>query len=181
MNKIAVVFQSKYGATRNYAQWIAKELPCDLLEGKNIKAGDLMPYDTIIFGGGLYAGSISGIKLLTKNFSRLSSRNLVIFTCGLADPSNAIIREQIQKSLDKVLSPDMRDKIKVFHFRGAMDNSRLSLMHRAMMAMICKMLAKKTENTLTDEENEMLANYGKTVDFTNRETTLPLINYIRGL
>ncbi|GLC82104.1 hypothetical protein [Lacrimispora brassicae] len=38
MNKIAVVFQSKYGATRNYAQWIAKELPCDLLEGKHIKA-----------------------------------------------------------------------------------------------------------------------------------------------
>ena len=76
-----------------------------------------MPYDTIIFGGGLYAGSVSGIKLLTKNFSRLSSRNLVIFTCGLADPSNAIIREQIQKSLDKLLSPDMSDKIKVFHFR----------------------------------------------------------------
>ncbi|WP_460644715.1 flavodoxin domain-containing protein [Lacrimispora brassicae] len=105
----------------------------------------------------------------------------MIFTCGLADPSNAIIREQIQKSLDKVLSPDMRDKIKVFHFRGAMDYSKLSLMHRAMMAMVCKMLAKKAENTLTDEEKEMLANYGKTVDFTNRETTLPLINYIRGL
>lgn len=180
MNKIVVVFQSKYGATRKYAEWIAKELSCDLLDGRTIKAGDLTPYDTIIFGGGIYAGSVNGIKRLTKNFSSLTGRNLVLFTCGLADPSNASSREQIEKSLEKLLSPDMRKKVRRFYFRGAMDYSKLSLMHRGMMTMVCKVLAKKAPNSLADEEKEMLANYGKAVDFTNREAILPLINDIRG-
>lgn len=97
MKRIAVVYQSKYGATRKYAEWIAKELSCDLFEGKDIKASDLEPYDTIIFGGGLYAGGVSGIKLLTKNFSKFSQKNLVLFTCGLADPADSVNTENIKK------------------------------------------------------------------------------------
>ncbi len=181
MKKIAVIYQSKYGATRKYAEWIAGELSCDLFEGKDIKASDLEPYDTIILGGGLYAGGVNGIKILTKNFSKFSNKNLVIFTCGLADPSDTINTDHIKKSLYKELTEEMKDKIKVFHLRGAMDYSKLSPLHRSMMALVCKMTAKKDQNSLTNEDKEMLVSYGKKVDFVNKETILPLINYIRSL
>ncbi len=161
MKKIAVVYQSKYGATRKYAEWIAEELSCDLFEGKDIKAGDLEPYDTIILGGGLYAGGVNGIKLLTKNFSKFSNKNLVIFTCGLADPSDTVNTDNIKKSLYKDLTEEMKDKIKLIHLRGAMDYSKLSPMHRTMMALVCKMTAKKDLDSLSDENKEMLASYGK--------------------
>lgn len=181
MKKIAVVYQSKYGATRKYAEWIAGELSCDLFEGKEIKASDLLPYDTIILGGGLYAGGVNGIKILTKNFSKFSNKNLVLFTCGLADPSDTVNTDHIKKSLNKELTEEMQDKIKLFHLRGAMDYSKLSPMHRTMMALVCKMTEKKDQDSLTDENKEMLASYGKSVDFINKETILPLINHIRNL
>lgn len=181
MKKIAVVYQSKYGATRKYAEWIVGELSCDLFEGKDIKAGDLLPYDTIILGGGLYAGGVNGIKLLTKNFSKFSDKNLILFTCGLADPSDTVNTDHIKKSLYKDLTEEMKDKIKVFHLRGAMDYSKLSPIHRSMMAFVCKMTAKKDQDSLTEEDKEMLASYGKKVDFINKESILPLINYIRNL
>ncbi|WP_349948296.1 flavodoxin domain-containing protein [Lacrimispora sp. BS-2] len=181
MKKIAVVYQSKYGATKKYAEWIAKELSCDLFEGKDIKASNLEPYDTIIFGGGLYAGGVNGIKLLTKNFSRLSQKNLVLFTCGLADPSDSVNTENIKKGLNKVLNEEMQEKIKVFHLRGGMNYSKLSPMHRTMMNLVYKMAAKRDQDSLTEEDEEMLASYGKSVDFTNKETILPLIKYIGDL
>lgn len=60
MNKTAVVFKSKYGSTKKYAQWIAEELSCDIFERKNVKSDDLEAYDTVIYGGGLYAGGVKG-------------------------------------------------------------------------------------------------------------------------
>lgn len=60
MSKIAVVYKSKYGSSKKYAEWIADELKAELFEHSKIKKDDLLKYDTIIYGGGLYAGSISG-------------------------------------------------------------------------------------------------------------------------
>ncbi len=181
MDKTVVVFQSKYGATKQYAQWIAEELSCDIFDRKNINATDLEPYDTIIYGGGLYAGGVLGIDLLTKNFDKLRDKNLILFTCGLADPTDTNNTNDIRKSLSKVLTAQMQDKIRVFHLRGAIDYAKLGLMHKAMMAMLHKMTMKKDYDSLRNEDKEMLATYGKVVDFKDKTTALPIVDYVRGL
>ena len=53
--KSIVIYKSKYGSTKTYAEWIASELSCEALDAKNIKADSLLEYDNIIYGGGLYA------------------------------------------------------------------------------------------------------------------------------
>ena len=52
MNKIVVMYQSKYGATKKYAEWLSKELSCDVIETKKAKVEDILAYDTIVLGGG---------------------------------------------------------------------------------------------------------------------------------
>lgn len=34
MNRMVVVYQSKYGATKRYAHWLSEELSCDFIETK---------------------------------------------------------------------------------------------------------------------------------------------------
>lgn len=181
MDQTLVVFQSKYGATKKYAEWIAKELSCKIENRKNIKLTDLEAYKTIIYGGGLYAGGVSGIDLLTKNFDRLQNKNLILFTCGLADPTDKNNTEHIKSNLNKVLTPQMQDNIKVFHLRGAIDYAKLSPLHKAMMAMLHRMLLKKEVDSLRAEDKEMLATYGKPVDFTDPAAISPIIEYVQGL
>jgi len=48
---------------------------------------DLIKYDIVIYGGGLYEGGIAGVKLVTQN----SCKNLIVFTVGLADPLIAYV------------------------------------------------------------------------------------------
>ncbi|NCB41142.1 MAG: flavodoxin [Clostridia bacterium] len=178
MSKSIVVFQSKYGSTKRYAHWIAEELSCDLAERKNLKAEDLKSYDTIIYGGGLYAGGVAGFDLITKNFDKIADKNLILFTCGLADPSDQSNTDSIKEGLKKVMTSQMQEKIKVFHLRGAMDYTKLSFPHKSMMALLHKMVNKRSADTLRSEDKEMLATYGENVDFTDQATVKPLIDYV---
>lgn len=46
-----------------------------------------------------------------------------------------------------------------------------------MMAMLCKMLRKKGEDAISDEDRQILKTYGKQLDFTERESIRPLVEY----
>lgn len=181
MNKPVVIYKSKYGATGKYAKWIAEDLSCDIYERSKVKLMDLESYNTIIYGGGLYAGGVKGIDLLTKNFDKLCNKNLILFTCGLADPSNKENTDHIKTSLNKIFTSQMREKIKVFHLRGSINYAKLSPVHKAMMAMLHKIISGKDPQSLNNEDKQMLSTYGKSVDFTNKATILPIIKYIQTL
>ena len=105
MNKIVVIFESKYGSTRRYAQWIAEALSCPLFERRKFYPKDFEHYDVIIYGGGLYAGGVSGIQLITKNWNFLADKTIILFTCGIADPKDPANVSQYQKFIVKSTFP----------------------------------------------------------------------------
>ena len=93
MSDIAIIYSSHYGFTEAYAHWLAEDLSADLLEAGKVRREDLEKYGTIIYGGGLYAGGVGVLPLLTKNFSLLKDKALYLFTVGaadVADPGNAL-------------------------------------------------------------------------------------------
>lgn len=175
MKKAMVVYESRYGSTRRYAQWIAEELACPLCERKAFHPQDLADCEVIIYGGGLYAGGVNGIRFLAKNEKLLSGKTVILYTCGLADPQNSDNISRIRAALAKALPPRLLAHTKVFHLRGGIDYSRLGPVHRAMMAMLRKMLLKKDAASLSGEDRQLLETYGKCVDFTDRESIRPLI------
>lgn len=42
----------------------------------------LATYDTVIYGGGLYASGINGVKLITKNLDKLKNKKVIVFATG---------------------------------------------------------------------------------------------------
>lgn len=181
MPNIVVVYQSKYGASEQYAKWIAESLACDIYEATKMTAKDLLRYDTIIYGGGLYAIGVNGIKLISKNIDQLADKTLVLFTCGLADPNDPVNTANIRQGLTKVFTPAMLERIKLFHLRGGMDYAKLSLVHRGMMGMMHAKIAKKDPDTLLEEDKELLRTYGKSVDFKDKATSQPLVDYVKSI
>ena len=179
--RILVTYASKYGTTKRYAQWIAEDLACDFRDSREVNAELLKSYDILIHGGGLYAGGLSGIQTIVKNYDAISNKRIILFSCGLADPEDPENVAHIEAGLEKVLTPEMREKIRQFHLRGGIDYSRLGLTHKAMMAMLRTVMLKKGYDNLRSEDQMMLDTYGGTVDFTNRESLAPLLSYVRSL
>lgn len=83
MRKIAVVYKSKRGSTKQYAQWIAEEVGADLFDADQCKGSDLSDYDTIVFGGWLRAGGLQGIEFLSKNMGTFCVKDVFAFAVGM--------------------------------------------------------------------------------------------------
>lgn len=177
MSKTVIIYKSEYGTTKKYAQWIAEETEGDLFEQSEVEAKDLMKYDTIIYGGGLYASGIAGISFITTNYEEIKNKNIIIFTVGLAPTED---REIFIPIIEKNFTKEMREHLTFFHLRGGIDYSELGMKHKATMAMLKGVVSRKDLEELTAEDKELLATYGKSVDFTDRNTIKPIVTLING-
>lgn len=176
---ILLLYQSYYGHTKQYAQWLCEALDADLYSVRQMDAAQLPRYDVVIFGGGLYAGGIAGVSFLTRHFEQLAGKRLAVFTCGLADPSKEENLEAIQRTVDHHFSEAQQKAIRFFHLRGGIDYKRLTPVHRAMMAMLKKFLQKKDPSSLREEDRQLLATYGGKVDFLERAAIHPILEFVR--
>lgn len=181
MKSTAVIYKSKYGSTKKYAEWIGNELECDVLENSSVSADRLKKYDTIIYGGGLFAGGVNGISLITKNFDTIKNKDVILFTVGLADPKDTANTEHIKGGIKKAVSPEVYEKLKIFHLRGGIDYSALGIVHKAMMAMLVKSMKSKDKSELRDEDKLMLETYGQQIDFTDKKSIQPIVDYIKSI
>jgi len=179
MDQILVVYNSKYGHTQKYAQWLAEELNVDMCESKNLHGNLLNDYSTILFGSGLYAGQNKAALLIVKYFEQIQDKKVVLFTCGLADVTNETNIININKALDTVLTPEIRNRIKIFHVRGGIDYHNLSFVHKTMMKVVHMKLSKTPENELNDEDRAFMATYGQQIDFSDKKMTEPIIRYCK--
>lgn len=66
MNSV-VVCKSKTGFSEKYAKWIAEELKADLFKLSDFSKKKINDYEAVIYGGGVYASGINGIKFIKKN------------------------------------------------------------------------------------------------------------------
>ena len=173
MSSIAVIYKSKYGTTKQYAEWIAEALNAELLEASAVKPARLSAFDVVVYGGGLYAGGVDGVKLVTNN----PCKQLVVFTVGLADPLTTDYTEIINKNFTK----ELLSKTKVFHLRGGIDYKKLNLIHKGMIGMLYKLAKRKPESERNEEDKQFLETYGTKVDFMDKNTINPLIDYVGGL
>ena len=171
-----VVYKSKYGSTKAYAEWIAEELGCEAVDAKSVKADDLTVYDAIVYGGGLYAEIISGVSLITKNLSKLEGKKIAVYSTGIT-PLDC--REYYDKLvIEKNFKPEMLSEIKVYNFLGKMVIDELSLPHRTALKTLKKIMSGK-ENP-TPMEKMLIDLCDASGDFSDRAAIAELVNYIKG-
>ncbi|MDD4565269.1 MAG: flavodoxin domain-containing protein [Eubacteriales bacterium] len=172
MKKIAVVYRSKSGFTTKYANWISKTIGGDLLHGKETKIEDLLGYDVIIYGGGIYAGGVNGLKLITGNYEKLKGKKLIVFGLG-ASPVRPEIYEEVK---NRNLTKEQQERIAFFLLRGGFDNSKLTFVDKILMQGMKIYLKRKKEPT--DDDRDMLNAYARPVDYTDKKYIEPIINEV---
>jgi len=174
MKKVIVLYQSKYGATKKYAQWLADELPCDLMVTKDTSLATVQPYDVMILGGGIYAGGIAGFSFIKKHYDKLKGKKIIVFAVG-ASPYDEKAMDALRK---RHFTGDMAD-IPCFYCRGAWDEDAMSWKDRAMCGMLKKMVAKKDPSAFEPWETALMEAMGSQHDWTDKENLKPIIEAVR--
>lgn len=169
-NKTVLVYKSKTGFTRRYAQWIQEELGCEIVPYKDRKKLRLTDYETVIYGGGFFGGSIKGLKWLLEQLPAAGDKRWVVFATGATPPDSP----NVEKALRKNFTDSQWEQIKVFYLHSGLCYEKMGLMDKLLMAMFKKMLKKSGET-------EALENILSSYDGSSRDYIKPLTEYCAAL
>lgn len=170
-----VIYKSKYGGTKKYAEWIAEELGCSAVDAKNVKIEDILKYDTIVYGGGLYAEVINGVHMIVKNADKLKDKKIAVFTTGLT-PTDC--RDYYDKMvIEKNFKNGVPENVKVFNYLGRMVVDELSLVHKTALKSLKKLMQGKERPT--EMEKLLIELCDADGDFCNKEAIGELLEYVR--
>lgn len=171
--KTIVIYKTKYGSTKAYAEWIAEALGCCAADAKTVKAADLAEYDTIIYGGGLYAEVINGVTLITKNIEKLRDKKIIIFTTGITPMDCRAYYDTYV--IEKNFKTGVPENVKIFNYPGKMVLNELSLVHRTALKTLKKIMSDK-ENP-TEMEKMLVELCDADGDFSDKSLIGELIEY----
>lgn len=174
--KTVIIYKSKTGFTKKYAQWIAEALSADAFDVSKANIDMIKQYDNIIYGGSLYAVGITGLKFITKNFDKLKDKKLVVFATGASPSSQRVIDEVVSKNF----TLEQQKYIKFFYLRGGFDYKKLNFFDKFLMKLLKLKIKSKAKDKLTKDEIGMLAIYDRPTDFSLRKNIDVIVNYIYG-
>jgi len=174
--RTVVIYKSKTGFTKKYAEWISEALSADVFDVSEVNTDILTAYDTVIYGGGLYAVGINGIKLITKKLNKLKDKKVVVFATG-ASPFR---EEAVNEVRNKNFTSMEQEHIQFFYLRGGFDYSKLKPIYKVLMTLLKWHIKWKIKRKieLTHDEKGMLETYDKPADFTRKKNIDEIITYV---
>lgn len=99
-----VLYSSRTGYTKRYAEHIAKELGYTLKPIQKANLFNVSCYSTIIYGGGLHHNNIDGIKGITEGADYLGEQNLIIFSVGLSSVNDELAKQIKLKNMPESMA-----------------------------------------------------------------------------
>jgi menaquinone-dependent protoporphyrinogen IX oxidase len=169
-----VVYKSKTGFTKRYAEWIAKELNCKAVPVKEVTSNSLQPYQTIIYGGRIMAGQIVGLKKFKQALSGYPDKKLIVFATGMTSSETYVANDPIRNAN---FSEEEKNRIPYYYFQGGLNYEKMSLGAKLVMKMVASSAAKKKDQT--SEERVKAESMRKSCDYSDRKFIDPLLQYIR--
>lgn len=166
--KAIVVYKSKTGFTKKYAEWIAEGLSCKAIPLEHIMEVDLSVYGTLVFGGGLFAGKVMGLKEFSENLISFKGRK-ALFITG-ATPTGA---PEVAQLLKDFSGSEEYGSLGAFYMQGGLDYAHMGVIHKGMMKMMCAIMKK--EKGADSVEYKTIS---KSFDATDKAAILPLVDFM---
>lgn len=122
MNDI-IIYKGKYGATRQYAQWLASSLKTQAYEETAADNALLNNADRIIVGTSIYIGKLMISNWLFKNKTLLAGKKIILFiVCG----TPLLDEKAIELLIRKNIPPELKGNLTLHFLRGRIIRKQLS-------------------------------------------------------
>ena len=171
--KALIIYKSKTGFTKWYAEFIAKEVDGNLMDFKEVTTEIMSGYDVVVYGGGLHAGMINGYKKAKEMYEKSSAKRLILFATG-GTPNGAI--KEIDEVWKNNLSAEELQSIPHFYMQGGICYEKMSFLNKTIMKMMSKVLDKKKNKD--SAEDGFAQAIRSSYDIKAEEYAEPLIKYL---
>lgn len=161
-----LIYKGKYGATRQYAEWIGSHLNIPVTPPGKLKNADLEASDYVIVGGSVYVGKWQLRNWVRQHSDLLQNKKLFIFIVCATPPDQL---DKLQVIARNNIPPALLDTCHLFYLHGKMTVKKLSWSDRFFL----KMGAKLEKDPV--KKKEMLTDFNG----VKRENIFPLVHEVR--
>lgn len=173
-----VLYTSKHGATQRYAERIGEPMDALVKEAAYARVDKAKTYDAIVLGCPVYMEKIKGLDFFAEHAKDLQDKRLVLFTCGLNDPTQADVREALENQIREKLG-DALEYVQVFHLRGGIRWQSLGLVERLAMKAMVAGLKKKPQDQLSETEELLIETEDGALDFSDEADIASIVHAAR--
>jgi menaquinone-dependent protoporphyrinogen IX oxidase len=147
-----VIYKSKYGSARQYAQWIGNDLNFPVVEASVANKERIKEADIVIVGSSIYMGKALIKRWLRRNLRLLAGKQLFIFLVS-GTPLNK--RFQLEKYASRSIPAAIRGVAHLFFFPGRMVYKRLSWLDRLLLQTGSMLVKKNGQKNIIIDYNEL--------------------------
>lgn len=165
-----IVYKSKTGFTKKYAELIAAETGAEVQPVEKTDMKSLTAHDVVVFGGRCCGGFVDGLDDFKKQAGKNGITNLVVFCTG-ATP--AVMTDMIGEMWEKNLSEEELSKIPHYYLESGICYEKMNFADKMMMKAFRHMMKKKTDKT--EYEEAMAKAIEQSYDNSSPENARPLI------
>ncbi len=174
MKKAIVVFSSKRGSTKQYAEWIAQELECDAVSIEESMSMNLYEYDCIVYGGWIRGSGIVDFEKFSRHFDDVLLEKLIVFGVGVANTSAENYMQVWGFSIGKI-DPKNDWRIPLYILEGRYDPGKISGMDKFLIAVMKKVLMSGSTKDSMGQARKMKDRIENGVDLVKRENIAGIV------
>lgn len=136
-----IIYESLCGATKKYAEDIAKAVAADVVPLKKFKSKMAADYDTIVFGGWVKGGQIEGLNKFLSSWEKMEGKDVVVFSSGMS-----LVTKETR---DHMISVNLlyMYHIRYYMLRGNFEFEKLDWKNKLMMNLNLKRIESDPEAT----------------------------------
>lgn len=176
MKNAVIIYRSKTGFTKKYANWLAESLSCQAISYENRASIHLAEYKIVVYMGSFCAGVIGGIKWFKKEAADLSNTAKVVLAVGAMPEGTPEAPEAIASNF----SEEEQKEIKAFYLPGGLAYEKMGLKDRMLMKAFSRMMKRKADKKdASREQKEMAQVIARSYDCSDRTYLEPAIAYIK--
>ena len=174
MKKSIVIYTSKRGSTKQYAEWIAEDLGCEAFPLSEAKGLDLHDYDCIIYGGWIRGSGIVDFDKFAKMLDAGLMKNLIVFGVGFADETAENYAQVWGYSIGKI-DPENENRVLLYILGGRYDPSAVTGFDRFLMKTMRTVLLSGSTADAKSAANMMKDRIDNGCDLVKRDNITSLV------
>jgi flavodoxin len=159
-----ILYMSRAGSTKEYAEMLSEETGFPILDLKNDKKPDLEGYEIVIIGSWIMGNRMVARSWIRKKWKILEKRHVILFSTSGAEPDIEIRKEFLEGSLPS----EIRDQVSYFPLRGRFRKEDLGPVYKGFMGLAEKLF----------KNDELVKDLSEGVDGVEREKLMPMIEMV---
>lgn len=151
-----IIYKGKYGATLQYADWLADALALPVFPAGDERPAAFALADYVIMGSSIYIGKLQLREWLLNNQALLLDKRLFFFLVS-GTPLNE--RTKLEQFIEKNVPPLIRQRCSFYFLPGRLLFKKLSWTDRLLLKMGAWLGKKKGETIVITDYDEVKAEH----------------------